>query len=174
MSTSDLKKIKLLLLDVDGVLTRGDIVYDDNGVQSKTFNSKDGVGIRLLMDAGIPVGLVTGRKSAALEHRCNNLGINLLYDGVHDKAALLGEISTRTGFAPSEIAFVGDDLPDLPIMNLVGVAVAVADAVPTVCRMADIVTTAKGGRGAVREICEAILDAKGLMRGILEGYGVAF
>ena len=161
MSRERLKAIRLLLLDVDGVLTDGGIIYDDNGCQTKVFNSRDGLGLRLVMDAGIGVGIVTGRSGQALRHRCENLGIRLIFDGVADKAALVDEIAGQTGIAPEAMAFVGDDLPDLPIMNRVGLAVAVADAHLTVRAKAHRVTEAGGGKGAVREICEEILKAQG-------------
>lgn len=165
-----LKKIKLLLLDVDGVLTDGGIIYDDNNVEIKMFNVKDGLGLRLLMDSGIRVGIVTGRVSSSLKHRCKNLGITTIFDGIHDKAEALEKIVNQIGTNAEEIAFVGDDLPDIPIMNRVGLSVAVADAHENVRKNADMVTSAKGGRGAVREICEAILKADGKWEKIINKY----
>jgi 3-deoxy-D-manno-octulosonate 8-phosphate phosphatase (KDO 8-P phosphatase) len=165
-----LKKIKLLLLDVDGVLTDGSIIYDDNNVETKKFNVKDGLGLRLLMDSGVKVGIVTGRVSSSLKHRCNNLGIKTLFEGIHDKAEALEKIMHQTGVDAEGIAFVGDDLPDIAIMNRVGFSVAVADAHENVREKADMVTSAKGGRGAVREICEAILKAGGKWEVILSRY----
>ena len=165
-----LKAIKLLLLDVDGVLTAGDILYTDSGSEIKIFSVKDGLGLRLLMTAGITVGLVTGRRSAALLRRCKDLGISLVYDGVKDKAAALDQICASTGIAPQAMAFVGDDLPDLPIMDRTGVSFAVSDAHAIVRRQADFVTDAAGGRGAVREICEKILVAQGLWDKIVERF----
>jgi len=162
MDLDKLKKIKLLLLDVDGVLTDGGIIYSDSGEQTKEFNSRDGLGIRLLMDNGIPVGIVTGRRSEALTHRCRNLGIDLLFDAVSDKAAVLKTISDRTGVDAAEMAFVGDDLVDLPLLKRVGVSIAVADAHESILGHVDVVTTACGGSGAVREICDAILKSQGL------------
>lgn len=156
-----LGKIRLLLLDVDGVLTDGGIIYDDQNTQIKVFDSKDGLGIRLLMDVGIKVGIVTGRRSAALSHRCKNLGIDLLYDGIEDKAAMLDTISKSTGVDPANIAFMGDDSPDIPLMRRVGVSIAVADAHVSVKKSAMITTLASGGKGAVREVCDAILAAYG-------------
>lgn len=170
MSEAKLEKIRMVLLDVDGVLTDGGITYDDNKVETKTFNCKDGLGIRLLMDAGITVGIVTGRAAPALRHRCDNLGITLIFDGVTDKAAALARIVESTGIPASEIAFVGDDLPDLPIMSRVGLAVAVADAHPFIRSHAAIITQAPGGKGAVREISEDILKAKGLWNDIRNSY----
>jgi 3-deoxy-D-manno-octulosonate 8-phosphate phosphatase (KDO 8-P phosphatase) len=157
-----LKRIKLLLLDVDGVLTRGDIIYNHNGLETKFFNVKDGLGLRLVTDAGIKVGIVTGRSSKALKHRCNDLGIEYVFEGIKDKAALLTRISEKTGITVERTAYVGDDLPDLPIMNRVGISIAVADACDVVRKNAAMVTRAKGGQGAVREVCEAILKAQGL------------
>lgn len=170
MTSNKLEPIKALLLDVDGVLTDGGIIYGDDGAEIKVFNVKDGLGIRLLIDAGIPVGIVTGRRSGALTHRCRNLGLDHVFDGVGDKTAVLGEVRRRMGAAPGEIAFIGDDLPDLPLMKKVGCAIAVADAREEVRDRADIVTTAPGGNGAVREICESILKAKGLWEDVLGRY----
>ena len=157
-----LKKIKLLLLDVDGVLTDGSIIYNDNSEETKVFNVKDGLGIRLLMEAGLNVCIVTGRSSKALYHRCKNLGITMLFDGVRDKAAALDSISEQAGVSPEEIAFIGDDLPDLPLMRIVELSIAVADSHEAVLEKACMVTSAKGGAGAVREVCEAILKSQGL------------
>ncbi len=157
-----LKKIQMVLLDVDGVLTSGEIIYNDSGEQTKVFNVKDGVGIRLLKAAGIQVGIITGRKSDALRHRCENLGIDLLFDGIHQKDKTLEQISASTGIPAEAIAFVGDDLPDLPVMKRVGLAVAVADAHEIIRQAAHITTNAPGGKGAVREISEAILKARRL------------
>jgi 3-deoxy-D-manno-octulosonate 8-phosphate phosphatase (KDO 8-P phosphatase) len=170
MDINKLKRIKLLLLDVDGVLTDGSIIYNDNGTETKVFNVNDGLGIRLLMEAGLKVGIVTGRTSKALYHRCNNLGISLVFDGVHEKTSVLELVSEQTGLLADEIAFVGDDLLDLPLLRRVGLSITVADAHETVIENVDMITSAKGGAGAVREICEAILKAQGLWNKILERY----
>jgi 3-deoxy-D-manno-octulosonate 8-phosphate phosphatase (KDO 8-P phosphatase) len=167
---SKLKRIQLLLLDVDGVLTRGDIIYDDNGQEIKVFNVKDGLGLRLIAEAGITVGVVTGRSSMALKLRCNNIGIEHIFDGVTDKAALLSRISDQTGVSAERTAYVGDDLPDLPIMTRVGVSIAVSDACEIVRQNAAMVTMSKGGRGAIREICETILKAQGLWEQALKRF----
>ena len=156
-----LKQIKLLLLDVDGVLTDGAITYTDQGDEIKRFSVKDGLGLRLLMDAGIRVGIITGRRSRALAARCANLGIDLLYDGVKDKVTALETILDKTGILPCETAFAGDDLPDICVMKRVGLAIAVADAAGEVRQAARLVTRNRGGDGAVREVCEQILKAKG-------------
>ena len=167
---TDLKQIRLLLLDVDGVLTDGRIIYTDAGEQVKSFYSKDGLGLRLLMDAGVKVGIVTGRTSQVLRHRCQNLGIDLIFDGIKDKALALEQIVEKTGIPASAIAFAGDDLIDLPAMTRCGVAFAVADAVPEVKAAADMVTARPGGLGGVRDICEALLKARGDWENILNRF----
>jgi 3-deoxy-D-manno-octulosonate 8-phosphate phosphatase (KDO 8-P phosphatase) len=160
MTDAQMRQVQLVLLDVDGVLTAGEIIYDDSGRQLKVFNVKDGIGIRLLKEAGIGVGIITGRTGQALRHRCENLGIDLIFDGVFHKDRALRKISAGTGIDTDAMAFVGDDLPDLPAMKQVGLAVAVGDAHEMVRQEADVVTRALGGRGAVREISEAILKAQ--------------
>jgi 3-deoxy-D-manno-octulosonate 8-phosphate phosphatase (KDO 8-P phosphatase) len=162
MTEERLKKIKMVILDVDGVLTSGDIIYNDKGEQTKIFNVKDGVGIRLLKEAGIKVGIITGRKGQALHHRCVNLGIDLIFDGIKRKDQALEAVATSTGIPMEAMAYVGDDLPDLPAMKRVGLSVAVADAHEILRECAHMTTRARGGKGAVREISEAILKAQGL------------
>jgi len=170
MVLDKLKSIKLLILDVDGVLTDGSIIYNDNGSETKVFNVKDGLGIKLLMAAGIALYVVTARQSKALYNRCNNLGIEHIFDNVKDKAVLLDHFLDHAGISASEVAFIGDDLPDLALMKMVGLSIAVADAPQIVLKNADMITSAKGGSGAVREVCEAILKAQGLWDNILERY----
>ncbi|RJP94937.1 MAG: phenylphosphate carboxylase subunit delta [Desulfobacteraceae bacterium] len=168
MIQSKLNLIKLLLLDVDGVLTNGQIVYGNGNLETKSFNVKDGLGLRLLQSAGIKVGIVTGRTSEALSHRCMDLGITMIYAGVKAKGDLLDPILSASGFLAHEVAFVGDDLPDIPLLKKVGVSIAVADAHDLVKKTADMVTIKKGGAGAVREVCEQILEAKGLWKKIVQ------
>jgi 3-deoxy-D-manno-octulosonate 8-phosphate phosphatase (KDO 8-P phosphatase) len=161
-STEELKQIRLLLLDVDGVLTDGGIIYSDNGSEIKIFNARDGLGLRLLMEAGVETGIVTGRKSKALHHRCRDIGIQYLFDGVRNKVEMLARIVEQTGISGIHTAYMGDDLPDLPLMRAVGLSIAVADAHRNVREKADWITSAAGGRGAVREVCEALLTARGV------------
>ncbi len=168
MTEDIIKQIKMVLLDVDGVLTSGDIIYSDNGEQIKIFNVKDGVGIRLLREAGLEVGIVTGRRGQALRHRCENLGIDLIFDGIRRKDQILEAITARTGIAREAMAYVGDDLPDLPIMKRVGLSVAVADAHEILRQQAHMTTNARGGKGAVREISETILKAQGLWDDLID------
>ncbi len=165
-----LQRIRLLLLDVDGVLTDGSITYTDAGEQIKSFNSKDGLGLRLLMDSGVSVGIVTGRTSGALLHRCENLGIDLIFDGINDKAAAFESIVKKTGVEGSLIGFVGDDLMDLPAMIRAGVSFTVADAPRELKENADITTDLPGGHGAVRQVCEIILKARGDWENIVAGF----
>ncbi len=168
MTNKTLETVKLLLMDVDGVLTDGSIVYTGDDLQIMRFNVKDGLGIRMLQDAGVIVGIVTGRKSAALSRRMRELGVAMCFDGVSDKGSLLEQILIDTGFTAPEVAFIADDLPDMSIMKRVGVPIAVSDAEPDVKESAVIVTTRRGGNGAVREVCDAILQAKNLWAGVLK------
>lgn len=155
-----LKQIRLLILDVDGVLTDGSIIYNDDGKETKQFNVRDGFGLRLLMMAGIDVGIATGRMGGALHHRCQNLGIHLIFEGLRYKADILDNLAEKTGIQPDRMAFLGDDLLDLSLMARVALPLAVADAHEEVLRAAHGVTRLKGGQGAVREVCEAILQAQ--------------
>lgn len=157
-----LKQVKLLAMDVDGVLTDGSIIYDEHGEEIKIFNVKDGLGIRLLIKAGLMACIVTGRVSGALLQRCRNLGIHRVYDGITDKAAILPVILKEMQVSAGEIAFIGDDLPDLPLMRQVGLSIGVSDAHDLIRQSADWITSAKGGTGAVREVCEMIIKSKDL------------
>ena len=170
VSLKKLKCVQLLLLDVDGVLTDGAIIYSHDGGETKIFNVKDGLGLKLAMKAGIKVGIVTGRKSPALDHRCRDLGIPYCFAGVQDKAKILEKIVEQTAVAPEKTAYVGDDLPDLSLMRRVGLSIAVADADRTVRSNADWTTTAAGGKGAAREVCEALLKARGVWDKIAAKY----
>jgi 3-deoxy-D-manno-octulosonate 8-phosphate phosphatase (KDO 8-P phosphatase) len=154
------RRIKLLLLDVDGVLTDGRIVMDHHGKEIKYFDARDGQGIRLLQRTGIQVGIVSGRSSAAVRHRAKDLGIELLYQHAEDKIAAYEKIKRKTGLSDGEIAYVGDDLVDLPLLKRVGLAITVNDAWPDLKRLSDYVTRTSGGRGAVREAAELLLKAQ--------------
>jgi 3-deoxy-D-manno-octulosonate 8-phosphate phosphatase (KDO 8-P phosphatase) len=158
---ADLAKIKLLLLDVDGVLTDGRIIYDNNGSETKAFDVKDGQGIKLLQRAGIQVGIITGRQSGVVTRRAAELGIELVYQDAKDKCLPFMEILEKLAMTPEEVAYVGDDIVDLPVMRRVGFAVAVADAMDDVKPFAHMITKRPGGRGAVREVCDLLLKETG-------------
>ena len=164
------KHIRLLVLDVDGVLTDGSIIYTDAGDEIKTFHVRDGNGIRMVLQAGIEVALITGRRSQAVAHRAKNLNIARIFQGVRDKLEVLRTLQKELDIPHEETAVVGDDLVDLPIMLPAYLAVAVADAPREVRERAHMVTTAPGGKGAVREVCEIILKSKGLWDDLLRQF----
>jgi 3-deoxy-D-manno-octulosonate 8-phosphate phosphatase (KDO 8-P phosphatase) len=162
--------IRLLLLDVDGVLTDGSIIYLPDGIETKAFSTRDGLGIRLLQKAGVEVGIITARSSEVVKRRAENLGINLLYQGAGAKREVYEKIRAELGFTPEQVAYMGDDWLDLPVMTRVGLAAAVADAAPEVCEIAHYVTSRPGGRGAVREVCDLIVEALGKREELLVQY----
>ena len=155
--------IEMIVVDVDGVLTDGSIFYDNNGGELKRFNTKDGFGIRLWMKLGFRFGIITGRESGAVSRRAGELGIEDVVQGSKDKDADLRAMCERAGVTPERCAFVGDDWPDLPAMAIAGYPVAVGDAHRVVVERAAWVTTLPGGRGAVRETIDHLIDHKGLM-----------
>ncbi len=159
--TTKAKKIKLLLLDVDGVLTDGRIILDSRGNEAKAFHVRDGHGIKLAQKAGIVIGLITGRSSEAVNIRARELGIEEVHQGAREKISVYEDIISRHGFQDSEVAYMGDDVVDQEIFNRVGIAVAVADADPSVRPLADMVTKTGGGRGAVREFINFVLKCRG-------------
>lgn len=164
------KRVKILLLDVDGVLTDGSIIYDTDGRELKSFNVKDGHGIKLLMRAGVKVGIITSRESEVVSMRARDLGIEIVHQRAIDKAKALDEIVKEEGVSEEALAFVGDDLVDLPVLRRVGFSVAVADAIPEVKESADYVTHTRGGYGAVREVCELILKIQGRWDAVTQRY----
>ena len=168
--SADLSKIKLLLLDVDGVLTDGRITYSNDGGESKSFDVKDGHGLKLVQRAGIKVGIITGRQSAVVARRAEELGIDLLYQGIKDKRVPFNEILGNLNLLPEEVAYVGDDIVDLPVMRQVGFAATVADALDDVKPFAHMISKRNGGRGAVREICDFILKESGRWSGVASHY----
>lgn len=158
---SRLKKIKLLLLDVDGVLTDGTILLDHNGNEMKSFHVRDGHGIKLAQRAGIRVGIITGRKSAVVALRARELGIEEVHQGAQDKLIVYEALLEKYGLHDDEAAFIGDDVVDLEILKRAGLAVTVADADPAVRPHADFITQSEGGRGAVREFINLLLAGRG-------------
>ena len=157
---SKLPGLRLVAFDIDGVFTDGRFYLSDDGVESKAFNTQDGFGIRQLLDAGIVVAVISGRKSGAVERRMAELGVAHVIQGCKDKVAALGEIVAALGITTEQCAYVGDDIPDLPLLNAVGYSIAVANAVLDVRQQCDHTTSAGGGHGAVREVCELILAAR--------------
>jgi len=151
------KKIKLLLLDVDGVMTDGTIILDSRGNETKAFHVRDGHGIKIAQRAGIAVGIITGRSSEVVNIRARELGIREVHQGAHDKLAVYDLLVSKYGLRDEEIAYIGDDIVDVPIFDRVGLAAAVADADPSVKPHVDVITRAAGGRGAVREVIALIL-----------------
>jgi len=156
-----LAAIELLVLDVDGVLTQGDIIYTDTGVEAKAFDVKDGLGIRVASEAGLQIAIMTGRASRVVERRARDLRISDILQRVGDKAAALRKLAADKRIPLERVAFMGDDLNDREVMRLVGLSIAPADAVPEIQQDAGLVTDAPGGRGAARQAVEAILRAKG-------------
>ena len=155
--------VRLALFDVDGVLTDGRLWYGADGEALKSFHILDGHGLKMLAATGVATGLLSGRASPAAAARARELGIAHVMLGVSDKLARFGELAGRLGLDPSQCAFVGDDLPDLPVMRACGLAVAVANAVAEVREAAHHVTEARGGEGAVREFCEFVMRAQGTL-----------
>jgi len=164
------KKIKLLLLDVDGVLTDGKLYYGNSGEEMKAFNIQDGLGIKLLQKGGVQVGIITGRMSKLLQRRADELGIDPLIQGREDKLIALNELLQNMHIDMDEIAFMGDDLPDLAVMRDVGLGITPANGSSSNAKQADWQTTNGGGQGAVREVAEMILDAQDKLQTILAGY----
>ena len=160
MSAALTAGIRLLVLDVDGVLTDGRLWFGADGEVLKVFHVRDGAGLKALQQAGIEVAIISGRRSVAVERRCAELGIRHLRQGREDKAAALRELLTEVGCRGEATACVVDDTPDLPLMALVGLPIAVADAHADVRAAARHVTRARGGMGAVREVCDLLLEAR--------------
>jgi 3-deoxy-D-manno-octulosonate 8-phosphate phosphatase (KDO 8-P phosphatase) len=164
------KELKLFLLDVDGVLTDGTITYTHEGNEIKSFHTRDGLGIRLLMESGVEIGLITARESEAVNRRVQDLGIKYVFQKAKNKLEIYENLLKELDLQPSQIGYMGDDWLDLPLLIRVGFAVTVADAAAEVLQVAHYVTKKRGGRGAVREVCDLILEAKGTNKTLLEKY----
>jgi 3-deoxy-D-manno-octulosonate 8-phosphate phosphatase (KDO 8-P phosphatase) len=164
------RKIRLLIFDVDGVLTDGSLYLGDDGQEYKAFHSRDGHGMKMLQRAGIRVAIVTSRSSNVVRKRMDSLGIEHVFQGRHEKLPAYQEIKEILGLQDEQIAYVGDDVLDLPIMRRVGLAIAVADAHPLVHRYSHWQTQSPGGKGAGREACELIMDAQGKLDAMMESY----
>jgi 3-deoxy-D-manno-octulosonate 8-phosphate phosphatase (KDO 8-P phosphatase) len=164
-------KVRLLVLDVDGVMTDGRIIMDHEGKEIKAFDVRDGHGIKLLRQAGIEVAVLTGRNSPVVQKRADDLGIPWVRQGVHNKVAAYEEIAGEVGIEDAETCFVGDDLVDITLLKRVGLPICVADGVQEAKAVALYVTQCPGGRGAVREVCELLLRAQGRWEEVLRWHG---
>ncbi|MDD5070931.1 MAG: HAD hydrolase family protein [Candidatus Omnitrophica bacterium] len=162
------KGVKLLILDVDGVLTKGEIIYDESGRETKIFNVKDGLGVYFLGRLGIPTIFISARNSHILEKRAKDMGVVQVFGGVLPKEKLLADVCLKYKVSESEICFVGDDLIDLGMVERVGLGVAVSDAVSLLRAKADYVTKLPGGSGAVREVIDLIIKTKNLEKKLIE------
>ena len=164
------KHIRLAIFDVDGVLTDGSLYISDSGEEYKAFNTLDGQGMRMLKQSGVELVMVTGRTSRCVELRAQNLGIGLLYQGVEDKLEIYSSLLAKFGLAAEAAAFIGDDVVDLPVMRRCGLAICVPDSPALVKQHAHYVTQQPGGCGAVREICELIMQAQGTFQSHMSHY----
>jgi len=164
------KAIKLAIFDVDGVLTDGRLYFLTDGSEFKTFNTLDGQGIKMLINSGVRTAIISGRSTPVVEKRANNLGIQHLYQGREDKLVVLDELLAELGLNYAQVAYLGDDLPDLPVIRRVGLGMAVANAASFVRQHAHGVTEARGGEGAAREFCELIMRAQGSLDAALDAY----
>lgn len=153
-------EVKLLALDVDGVLTDGGLYYSDRGEELKKFNVKDGLGLKLLMQVGVNVAIISASTSTSTLHRAKKLGIEYIFIGIEDKLAQLKEICEQLQLSLAQVAYMGDDLNDLPIMKLVGCPLTVADAMAQNQAEAIYITKLAGGKGAVREICDRLISSQ--------------
>lgn len=164
------KKIRLLILDVDGVLTSGALIYGKNGEELKKFHVHDGQGIKLLHASGVEIAIITARSSEIVSKRAQDLGITRLYQGQNEKLPAYEDLKQKLKLTDEQIAYVGDDVPDLPIFHRVGLAITVANAPKIMHKYAYWVTTNKGGKGAVREICDLIMEAQGTFSSVMDTY----
>ncbi len=163
-------RIRLVIFDVDGVLTDGSLFLGDDGQEYKAFNSRDGHGMKMLQSNGVTIGIITGRSSQVVSHRMASLGIEHVYQGARDKAPAYVELRDKLGLGDDQVAYVGDDIVDLPVMRKVGLAIAVQDAHALVKKHAHWQTPSRGGRGAARDVCELLLEAQGKLDDELRKY----
>ena len=164
------RDIQLIIFDVDGVLTDGSLFIGDDGQEYKAFNSKDGHGMVMLRKTGVTVAIITGRSSEVVRIRMESLGVEHVYQGMRDKRPAYEELKTKLGLEDARIAYVGDDVVDLPVMSQVGLAIAVQDAHPFVKQHAHWQTPSAGGKGAGRDACELLIRARGQLDAMLESY----
>ena len=171
MKTEDrCKKIELILSDVDGVLTDGGLIFDNQGVEIKRFHVRDGLGIKLWRRAGFKFGVLTARTSHIVKLRTTELGVDIVRQGFEEKLSIAQEVTNELGLTDEQVCYIGDDLPDLPVMRSVGLAIAVADACDEVRAIAHLATKLPGGQGAVREAVEHVLKVKGVWGDLIRKY----
>jgi 3-deoxy-D-manno-octulosonate 8-phosphate phosphatase (KDO 8-P phosphatase) len=170
--TARCRPIELLLSDVDGVLTDGGVIFNNEGIEIKRFHIRDGLGVKLWQRAGHHFGIVTGRASHIVQLRAAELGVDLVRQGVDDKLPAVKQIIAERRVTPEQVCFIGDDLPDLPVLRYVGLAIAVGDGSGDLQQAAHYVTKSPGGHGAVREVIELILKAQNRWTDVLRKYGV--
>jgi len=163
-------QIKLVIFDVDGVLTDGSLFLGDDGLEYKAFNSRDGHGMKMLQQSGVTIAIITGRTSKVVEYRMQSLGIEHVYQGQLDKRHAFAELLEKLSLDANEVAYVGDDVVDLPVMSKVGLAIAVQDAHSMVLKHAHWQTPSCGGRGAGRDVCEMLMEARGVLQEKLDSY----
>ncbi len=163
-------QIRLVIFDVDGVLTDGSLFLGDDGQEYKAFHSRDGHGMKMLQRSGVEIAIITGRTSQVVALRMASLGIEHVYQGQEDKLAAFDHLLAKLGLSPGQTAYVGDDVVDLPVMRRAGLAIAVADSHSMILRHCHWRTTRPGGRGAAREVCELIMDAQGKLQPQLQSY----
>ncbi|QLG87033.1 3-deoxy-manno-octulosonate-8-phosphatase KdsC [Chitinibacter bivalviorum] len=168
--TERAKTVKLMIFDVDGVMTDGGLYFSDSGEEMKAFNSLDGHGMKMLQNSGVKLAIITGRTSRLLEHRTRNLGIDYVYQGAHDKLASFQALIAKVGVTAEECGYMGDDVIDLPVMRRVAFAASVPAAPELVQQNAHYVTGRQGGHGAVREVCELIMASQGTLDAALAPY----
>ena len=170
MATANAQNIECILSDVDGVLTDGGIVFDNQGIEAKSFHVRDGLGIKLWQRAGYTFGILTARTSHIVKVRSAELGIDIVRQGFEEKLSIAQQVIAELKLQPEQVCYIGDDLADLPVMRHVGWAVGVADAVDEIREYANLVTQAPGGRGAVRELVEYLLKEKGRWEELIRHY----
>ena len=163
-------RIKLVIFDVDGVLTDGRLFYGDDGQEYKSFHSRDGHGMKMLQNSGVEIGIITGRQSKVVTHRMADLGIQHVYQGKLEKLPAFEELIAKLGITADEVAYVGDDVVDLPIMLRAGLAIAVADAHHLVLKHAHWQAPHGGGAGAARDVCELIMEARGTLNNDMQEF----
>jgi len=163
-------QVKLVIFDVDGVLTDGSLFLGDDGLEYKAFNSRDGHGMKMLQKSGVTIAIITGRTSKVVEYRMQSLGIEHVYQGQLDKRIAFAELLEELKLKTDEVAYVGDDVVDLPVMSRVGLAIAVQDAHAMVLKHAHWQTPSCGGRGAGRDVCEMLMEARGVLQEELDSY----